>query len=342
MRGLILAAGVGTRMRPITYWRPKPLVPIADAPLIVHIIRGFVAANVREIAVVVGYMADAIREALGDGSKWGAQITYIHQPRPAGTGDAVLLARDFLGREPFMLSWGDILVPEDHYARVRAAFDAGADGALSVNIVDDPYEGAAVYVSDGFVTDIIEKPPKGTSTTNYNNAGIFILPPEILDIAETTPPSPRGEIELPAAIAEFIAGGGKLRAVEVRGYWSDVARPRNVIEMSGVVARARGRDGLWVDPTAEIGHGVKFESPVYIGPGTRLAGLDVVGPFACLLSGSQVGEGAAMSYCVIGQGAVVGQGCRLEHVYVENDTAIEPGNVLRGSAQRPLVIPPIP
>lgn len=342
MRGLILAAGVGTRMRPITYWRPKPLVPIADAPLIVHIIRGFVQAGVREIAVIIGHLADVMREALGDGSQWGAALTYIVQPRPAGTGDAALLARDFIRGEPFMLSWGDILVPEAHYQRVREAYEAGADGVLSVNWVEDPYEGAAVYVTDGIVTKILEKPLRGTSQTNFNNAGIFVLPPEILDITAETAPSPRGEIELPTAIGEFIAAGGKVRAVEVLGYWSDVARPRNVIEMSGIVARERGKDGLWIDATAEVGQGISFEPPVYIGPGARLsAGHSVIGPFATILSGCVLGEGTIAANCVVGEQSVIESGCQLSHVYIESGCRLAPGNSLRGSPDMPLVLPPL-
>jgi NDP-sugar pyrophosphorylase family protein len=327
-------------MRPISYWRPKPLVPIADAPLIVHIIRGFVAAGVREICVVIGHLAAQVEKALGDGAAWGAKLTYVRQLHPRGTGDAVLCARFFLGREPFMLSWGDILVPLGHYQRMRQLFTPDVDGVLSVNWVEDPWEGAAVYVQEGLVRDIVEKPPRGTSTTHYNNAGIFILPPRLLDLLTSLSPSERGEVELPQALAALVATDGRLRAAEVEGYWSDVARPASVITMNGVVVQATAAGGVWLAGEVELPAGVRLQPPVYLGPGVRVGTDSTLGPFASLQAEAQLGEEVTASYCLIGEGATVERNCWLEHAYLEAGTHLPPGNVLRGTSAAPLVLPP--
>ena len=215
LKGVILAAGMGTRMRPLTYRRPKPLVPVLDRPMIEHIIDGAADAGVTELLVIIGYRADMIKETLGDGERFGLRIEYELQEKPAGTGDATLLAEDFIAGEPFFLSWGDIIVSRRNYARIGEIWrDEKPEMLLTLNVVDDPYEGAAVYVEDNRVVKIIEKPPKGTSTTNYNNAGIFIMPPEILPATKETGLSERGERAHPwrpdrrVLVRRRAAGGG--------------------------------------------------------------------------------------------------------------------------------------
>jgi NDP-sugar pyrophosphorylase family protein len=339
MRGLIVAAGEGKRMRPITYWRPKPLVPIADAPLIVHILRGFVAAGVREICIVIGHLRDQMREALGDGSAWGASIHYVVQEQPTGTGSAVLLARDFLGDDPFMLSWGDILVPPSHYRRVAEAFGPGVDGVLSLNPVDDPWEGAAVYVNEGLVSRIVEKPERGASATNFNNAGIFVLPGRILDLTAALPPSSRGEVELPQAIDRLLQDGARLRAVEVEGYWSDVARPGTVLSINGHVVEELG-GGSWVSASAEVHAEATLVPPVYLAAGVRISAGATVGANVSLHAGTIIGASATVSNAVLLVGCSVGEDSRLDWCYAEDDAVVPPGAVLPGRPDLPFILPP--
>ncbi|MBU0607454.1 MAG: nucleotidyltransferase family protein, partial [Armatimonadetes bacterium] len=199
MKGVILAAGKGTRMLPLTERRPKPLVPVLDRPMIDHIILGARDAGVDHLALVIDYLGEMIQERYGDGSALGLRIEYIWQAGAHGTGAATLLAADFVGDEPFFLSWGDIIVAPETYANVlRIWAEEQPDAILSLNWVADPWEGAAVYVDEaGYVAQIIEKPPRGQSTTNYNNAGIFVLRPEVFEVLRECPVSPRGEVEFP-------------------------------------------------------------------------------------------------------------------------------------------------
>lgn len=217
-------------MGALTAATPKPLLPLAGTPIIAHIIAGMAAAGVREIAVVTGYLGEQIEAALGDGAGLGVSLEYRRQGRPDGTARALLLARDVLAGAPFMLSWGDIVVEPPTYAALLARFDAGGcDAVIAVNETDDPWRGGAVYVGGGGrVERIVEKPPRGASTTRWNNAGIFVFAPVVLDYAARLEPSARGEYELPQAIAAMVADGRHLVAHPVSGFWSDVGTPEDL------------------------------------------------------------------------------------------------------------------
>ena len=227
MIGVILAAGRGTRMGSLTAQVPKPLLLVRGCAIIEHILRGFRAAGVRDVVIVTGYRGEQIMAHLGDGSRLGLRHTYRRQVEPTGTASALLLARDAIRTEPFVLSWGDILIQPAEYAAAVAAFHAApCDALLAVNAVDDPWRGAAVYVNDAWrVVRLVEKPPVGTSTTPWNNAGLFVLSPAILAYAERTVASPRGEHELPQAIGAMIGDGRVVRAYALQGFWSDVGTP---------------------------------------------------------------------------------------------------------------------
>jgi len=224
---VVLAAGRGTRMGALTAATPKPLLAVAGRPIIEHVLGGFAAAGVRRAVVVTGYLGAAIERALGDGARLGLAIAYRRQERADGTARALLLAAPLLGADPFALSWGDILVLPTFYAEFIAAF-AGrrCDAQLAVNAVDDPCRGAAVYVdADWRVTRLEEKPPPGSSSTPWNNAGVMMLTARAVEYARRLEPSPRGEYELPQAIASMVRERCEVRAVPVRGPWSDVGTP---------------------------------------------------------------------------------------------------------------------
>lgn len=230
MQAVLLAAGRGTRMGALTDACPKPLLMVAGRPIIEHIVAGFADAGVREVVVVTGYRGAQIEAALGDGGRLGVRIVYRHQQRAEGTARALLLARDALALASFALSWGDILVQPGLYtALVRRFRNHPCDALVAINAVDDPWAGAAVYVeADQRVTRIIEKPPRGSSTTRWNCAGVFVFDPVILDYATRVPRSSRGEYELPQAIAAMVADGRAVFSHPIDGYWSDVGTPADL------------------------------------------------------------------------------------------------------------------
>jgi NDP-sugar pyrophosphorylase family protein len=227
---VVLAAGRGTRMGALTAATPKPLLAVAGQPIIARVLSGLARGGVRRAVVVTGYLGAQIEAALGDGRALGLAITYRRQERPDGTARALMLAEAAIAGAPFVVSWGDILVPSGFYGELLADFARQpCDALLAVNAVDDPWRGAAVYVDAQWrVARMEEKPPRGTSTTGWNNAGIMAFAPLALDYARRLAPSARGEYELPQAVAQMVRDGRDVRAVSVRGPWSDVGTPEDL------------------------------------------------------------------------------------------------------------------
>jgi glucose-1-phosphate thymidylyltransferase len=227
MTAVLLAAGRGKRLGDLTAHTPKPLLDIAGSPLISHIVDALAGAGLANFIVVTGYLSERIEQWAKTHSRDnpGIRITTFRQPELNGTGGAMLAAREHLtGEARFIFGWGDILMDFANYPRfVHHARDNDCDLLLAVNRVKDPFRGAAVYLSkDMRVERLDEKPKPGTAKTEWNNAGLFATRPIIFDYLAKLEVSPRGEFEMPAAIAQMIADGRVVRAVDMRGFWSDV------------------------------------------------------------------------------------------------------------------------
>ena len=227
---IVLAAGRGTRMKSLTEDVPKPMLPVAGRPLLEWIVDALREAGVARFVLVTGYRAERIERHFGDGSRLGVEITYRRQEVQDGTARALLLGREGVAGGSFVLAWGDILTARRNYpAMIETFTTSGADGVLAVNWVEDPCRGAAVYADEaGRIERIVEKPPPGTATTHWNNAGIAVFRPEIFDFAERVPRSPRGEYEIPDALSAMIAAGRTLRIFPLEGFWSDVGTPEDL------------------------------------------------------------------------------------------------------------------
>jgi len=158
------------------------------------------------------------------------RIEFIHQEVINGTGGAARLARAFAGGDSFLLTYGDIWCEPADYRRVMTPIEnePETEATLAVKYTEDPFQGAAVYVENGFIRRIVEKPPKGSSTSHWNSAGIYCFRPAVFDEIDRVPLSPRGEYELTDAITQMLAAGKNLRAVEIRGAWKDIGRPEDL------------------------------------------------------------------------------------------------------------------
>lgn len=229
-KAVILAAGRGTRMKGLTDELPKPMVRVKGVPILESIVRGLVANGIRRILVVVGWRKEVVLGHFGDGAAFGCSIEYVEQSVQDGTGRVVELARDFAGDDPFVLSYGDILVPAFSYAPLVDC--AGVDGKLTVRIAEDVRKGGAVFIEGGFVVGLIEKPVEGQPTSPYYNAGIYTFTPRIFDYTAKLELSPRGEYELTDAIAAQVRDGLKIEAVVLSGDWADVRDPEVLRELN--------------------------------------------------------------------------------------------------------------
>src|SRR3954468_9016439 len=224
-KAVLLAAGRGTRMRDLTQELPKPMLEVRGKPVLQHIVEGLRETGLTNLLVVVGWRADVVRNFFGDGSQLGVRIRYETQTVQDGTGRVVALAREFAGHDPFLLSYGDILVAADNYRRICAALEDG-EAVLTVKRSDDVSQGGAVFVNHKFeLTDLREKPKPGELTSPWYNAGVYAFRPSIFEYIAKLQPSPRGEYELTDAIRNLALNGNKVQAIEIAGDWVDVRDP---------------------------------------------------------------------------------------------------------------------
>ena len=224
-KAVLLAAGRGTRMRNLTEALPKPMLEVRGKPVLQHIVDGLRAHGLTNLFVVVGWRAEMVKDFFGDGSNFGVRIQYETQTVQDGTGRVVALARDFVGPDPFLLSYGDILVAPENYQRICDAL-ADAEAVISAKRSDDVSQGGAVFVNDRFeLVDLREKPKPGEPTSPWYNAGIYAFRPSIFDFIAKLEPSPRGEYELTDAVRNLALSGKKVQVLEIAGDWADVRDP---------------------------------------------------------------------------------------------------------------------
>jgi dTDP-glucose pyrophosphorylase len=230
-KAVLLAAGRGTRMRELTDDLPKPMIAVQGKPILQHILEGLRSAGITHLLIVVGYREDVIRSFFGDGSAFGVSVSYITQVVQDGTGRVVELARDFAGQDPFVLSYGDILVQPDNYLRLTRLDTEEA--LISVKKNEDVSKGGAVFVNDRFeLTDLREKPQPGEPTSPWYNAGVYTFRPSIFTFTATLQKSPRGEYELTDAIRQLAQSGHHVQAFELEGSWADVRDPEVLAQLN--------------------------------------------------------------------------------------------------------------
>lgn len=225
-KAIVLAAGKGTRMGALTANLPKPMLPVEGRPMLEHILDRLAEAGIRRVLLVVGYRKETIIEHFAGYDT--ADIEYVVQETPNGTGSAVGLGREFAGEDRVLVTFGDIICEPDDYKGLMTTCDTECAAVIGAKHVDDPWQGAAIYEQKGVLQRIVEKPQKGTSTTHWNSAGLYIFSPVLFDYLARLELSPRGEYELTSAIANMLKEGLRLLMYAVRGEWRDVGRPEDL------------------------------------------------------------------------------------------------------------------
>jgi UDP-N-acetylglucosamine diphosphorylase / glucose-1-phosphate thymidylyltransferase / UDP-N-acetylgalactosamine diphosphorylase / glucosamine-1-phosphate N-acetyltransferase / galactosamine-1-phosphate N-acetyltransferase len=239
-RAVVLAAGKGTRMGSITDETPKPMLLVQGKPLLEHILEGLAAAGVENFFVVVGYRHEMIEQYFrawrpSEAADRGpANLQFRVQDPVDGTGSATRLAKEFAGDDPFLLTYADILCDASEYVRCGAILtqQPATAAVLAVKAVDDPWQGAAVYEEQARIRSIIEKPPKGTSTTHWNSAGFYAFRPILFQYLDRLQPSARKEYELTSALDMMLDDSLELRISPIEGKWRDVGRPEDLLAVN--------------------------------------------------------------------------------------------------------------
>lgn len=222
MKAVIVAAGEGKRLMPLTAETPKPLLRIGGTPILTYLLRGLRWAGVTDALIVVRHLGEKIIDFYGDGAALGMNLEYAWQDGPNGTGSALLAAEPYVGGDPFLLLWGDVLMSPENYRRIVDAYQAHPCDLLSgLNRLDDPSTGASVCVDGDWIVSIIEKPPPGTAVSDLNQAGLFVCTSEVSAAMRRCGLSPRGEIEFTSGVQLLLAEGRDVRWMPVKGFWSD-------------------------------------------------------------------------------------------------------------------------
>jgi len=320
MKALILAGGAGTRLRPITHTRAKQLVPVANTPILHYGIQSMVAAGITDLGVIVGDTRAEVMADLGDGSQFGAEITYIPQDEPLGLAHCVLIAREFLADDEFVMYLGDNLLQQDLAAFVEAFSDArGSEQPPSAQIllkpVDDPHRfGIASLDGDGHVVHLVEKPADPPS--NLALVGVYLFDRSIHEAVASIEPSDRGELEITDAIQWLIDQGQRVRTEILTGWWIDTGKLTPLLEANRLILETIETciEGT-VDAESVI------DGRVVVGPGAEIVNSTIRGPVA-------IGAGTKVVDSFIGPFSAVGADCEVRHSEIEHSVVMDRSRVI--------------
>jgi glucose-1-phosphate thymidylyltransferase len=313
MKALVLAGGEGTRLRPITHTSAKQLIPVANKPILFYGLEALRDAGIREVGIVVGPTADEVRAACGDGSQWDLDITYLPQDAPRGLAHAVLIARDYLGDDDFVMYLGDNLLLEGLTSFVQEFERHRPNAQIFLARVREP-ERFGVAVLDGDrVVRLVEKPKEHISDLAL--VGVYLFDPTVHEAVRSIEPSWRGELEITDSIQAMVDTGRTVRAELVTGWWKDTGKLEDMLEanrmmLSHIEARVDGVvDGqsrvvgrVVIEPGAKVTRSV-IRGPAIVGENTIVED-SLIGPNAsifeeCAISGSQIEDSIIMERCRI-------------------------------------------
>ncbi|MET9535586.1 MULTISPECIES: glucose-1-phosphate thymidylyltransferase [unclassified Streptomyces] len=310
MKALVLSGGSGTRLRPFSYSMPKQLIPIANKPVLEHVLENIRDLGVTEIGVIVGDWAPQIQAVLGDGSRLGVRITYIPQDRPTGLAACVSLARPFLGDDDFVMYLGDNMLPEG-VGRIAEQFTATRPAAqVVVHKVSDPRAfGVAELDADGRVERLVEKPQNPRSDLAL--IGVYFFTPAIHEAVASIEPSTRGELEITDAVQWLVTHGAEVKASEYGGYWKDTGRVEDVLECNRKLL-----DGLKPRIDGEVDPASVLIGPVVVEAGARVIRSRIEGPVI-------IGAGTVVEDSHIGPHTSIGKECVLSGTHIDYSIALD-------------------
>lgn len=330
MKGLILAGGFGTRLRPLTYTGAKQLIPIANKPIVFYGIESLVKAGVKEIGIVVGETAAEVMSVVGNGDRFGAKIEYIPQAAPLGLAHAIKISKKYLGEEPFIMYLGDNLLKEDLADLIKKFQTLNPDALILLTEVLNPQEfGVAVVDETGRVRKLVEKPKEPPS--NLALVGVYIFNPRIFLAIDNIKPSARNELEITDAIQWLLDNNHKVESSMVKGWWKDTGKPDDIIEANLLILEdiATVNQGTLIDTIVNgrvrIEAGAVIEKsvirgPVVIGKNARIS-RSFIGPF------SSIGENVVIENSEI-ECSLIMEGARITNLEKRIDRSIIGKNVI--------------
>jgi glucose-1-phosphate thymidylyltransferase len=327
MEAVVLAGGEGSRLRPLTERRPKPLLHVANKPIVEYVLDALVGAGIDRITVVVGYRGDRVRTHLGSSFR-GVDLAYVTQENQLGSGHALLQARGTVTSDPFLVVNGDNVIDQAVVAETIATHEAGdAVATAAVATSEHPQDYGAVVADDGYIKKVIENPVDAPS--HAVNAGVYVLPQAIFDALSETA-SRNGDLHLTDAMMNLT---GRVRRAQSDGAWLDPSYPWELLDVTEELLREHGdmigdtREPV-VAESAQIHETAVVEAPVVLGEDCRLGPGAVVRRGSCLGENVRVGPGAVVTRSVAGADAEIGANAVLHDSVIGEGVTIGPGATL--------------
>ncbi|MGI8330588.1 glucose-1-phosphate thymidylyltransferase [Actinomadura scrupuli] len=313
MKALVLSGGAGSRLRPITHTSAKQLVPVANKPVLFYVLEAVREAGITEVGIVVGETALEIQEAVGDGSQFGLDVTYLPQEAPLGLAHAVLISREFLGEDDFVMYLGDNFIVGGIRPLVERFRAERPHAQIMLTRVSDPRAfGVAELNSAGQVIGLEEKP--SVPKSDLALVGVYMFSPAVHEAVASLKPSWRGELEITDAIQWMIDGGHRVDSTVISGYWKDTGNVTDMLEVNRLVLEG-------IEPLIEgdVDRGSELIGRVVIEAGATVQRSRIVGPVI-------IGAGSLIRDSYVGPSTSIDRDCQVI------DSEIEYSIVLRGSS----------
>ncbi|HEU0164330.1 MAG TPA: glucose-1-phosphate thymidylyltransferase, partial [Thermomicrobiales bacterium] len=310
LKGLVLAGGKGSRLRPLTATGAKQLVPVANKPVLFYALEQMVAAGIEEIGIVIGDTGAQVQAATGDGSAFGARFTYIQQDAPRGLAHALSIGQEFLGDSAFCMYLGDNFLKEGISGHAdRFATSNAAGQILLKKVLDVSALGVALLDEDGRVMRLVEKPK--TPISDMAVVGVYFFGPEVHQITPNLKPSARGELEITDAIQGLIDAGYEVDSSVIDDEWIDTGKKDDMLEANRVVLSTIGRSVKGdVDALSAIVGDVIIEA------GATIIDSVVRGP-------AVIGSGARIEHTFVGPFTAIGDRCHLLNCEIEHSIVLQ-------------------
>jgi glucose-1-phosphate thymidylyltransferase len=309
VKGLILAGGKGTRLRPITHTSAKQLVPVANKPILFYGLEAMRDAGIREVGMVVGDTAAEVEAAVGDGSPWDLAVTYIHQPEPLGLAHGVIVSRDYLGDDDFVMYLGDNLLLEGLRGFVQGFEQHRPNAQIFLAAVPEPERFGVAVLEGDRVVRLVEKPKERISDLAL--VGVYLFDATVHEAVSSVKPSWRGELEITDSIQQLIDSGRTVRAEMVTGWWKDTGHLEDLLEANRMMLSR-------IEPLVEgdADEDSSLIGPVSVAQGAKVSRSVIRGP-------AVIGEDTVVEDSLVGPNASISFGCRIENSQIEDSIVME-------------------
>jgi NDP-sugar pyrophosphorylase family protein len=341
VKAVVLAGGKGTRLRPLTYTKPKPLLPLAGEPAIVRLIQKLAREGIDEVIVTTNYFARQLHATLGDGSNYGVQIHHVEEKTPLGTAGSVKNSESLID-ETFVVIQGDNQF--EFYLKdvLELHRRIGALATMALIQVENPSEYGIAEVSDGRVTRFLEKPRPEECFSNLINTGLYVIEPEALKLVPEGKPFDFSKNLFPLMLKSKLV----LAGCRVSGFWVDMGNPRSYLKANAWAldklgsTRAKTNDKSTCESSSAISESATLKGPVHVGRNARIGKNATVGPYACIGDESEISPGARIAFSVVYENTqigtdatldtcVVAENCRIgDRVQIERNTVVGAGTEL--------------